>query len=215
MQSTDSGTAYLELLSLAVSGEGHFFHNIVAWRPKRSQTKPRRLSCSLSAIYAIIGGNEATAMNWLSNQSVTVILGPVFRKVSTDELMLYIANLPELDWGLTKPNKAKTHKTFCINSLRENRAKQTQGGYPPLNQMVIEIRTLFSGKFVSTAHFSLSRIWERVRSPRTAFKSAGRRQVARVRRSRSPVRLTETVMSFNFSGLRLCEDNPIAKLRFN
>jgi len=50
-------------------------------RPEQSHAKPRGLRALLSAVCAGIGRDEAMAMNWLSNQSITVILGPFFWKL--------------------------------------------------------------------------------------------------------------------------------------
>jgi hypothetical protein len=41
--------------------------------------------------------------------------------------------------GVAKPSKATALKTIYINSLWGNRGKQSQGGYPLLNQQVTAI----------------------------------------------------------------------------
>ncbi len=118
-------------------------------------------------------------------------------------------------WEATKPNKAKTPKEFWINSLCENREKQTHAGHLLLNQAVTAILILFLAKFVSMAHFSPARIRERAHSPIRSSRSADRRRVARVAGVEDQVVLTEAAMSFSFIDMKAFANNPIAELRLD
>jgi len=80
--------------------------------PQQSQAKPRGLNGLLSAVCAAVGGNKATAMNWLLNQWITVILGPFFWKLlpigRCSILPIYRSEVGRA----SKASKANLHRQF-------------------------------------------------------------------------------------------------------